>query len=527
MRRPRGFWQWVFAAAGLAGVLAAVGAAFLRWESPLRRSWVEQALEQRYGHAVSLQTFHSSLFPRARVSGTGLVLGADSPGMPPLVEIASFSADASWLRLLFGAPRLGHVQLQGLQLNIPPHGKRSSQNLVVRQNFHRAMVLESVVADGTVLRIYSNPPGRPPRVFYIQRLRLRAPASGGSMLYSAELTNPRPVGQIVTTGTFGPWDADDPGSSPVQGQYSFDRADLSSIAGLSGVLSSEGNFTGSLQKIEVRGMSDTPNFALGQQGNPEPLHTTFQLLVDGTSGDTVLQKVNARLAGSVLEVSGIVQPSAVPGTEIDLDVEAGRGAEPARLEDLLALAVKAAQPPMKGNVALRAHIHIPPTREPVDKRMQMKGGFQIRQATFTDPGVRANIANLSERGQGHPGVAAAPGDNDTDSTAVGLQGDFQMARGRIDFSRLQFAVPGATVRLTGSYDMPSQALDFKGTVQLDAKLSQMTTGWKSLVLRPFNRIFEHGTSGTLLPLTITGERAHPEFHVSIRNAITGHGLPRP
>ncbi|HEY7855351.1 MAG TPA: hypothetical protein VIC32_02825, partial [Terriglobales bacterium] len=232
----------------------------------------------------------------------------------------------------------------------------------------------------------------------------------------------------------------------------------------------------------------------------------------------------ARLAGSALEVTGIVQPSAVPGTDINLDVEAGSGAEPAHLEDLLALAVKAAQPPMKGNVDLRAHIHIPPTREPVDKRMQMKGRFQIRQAMFTDLGVRANIANLSESGQGHPGVAAA---GDLESTAVGLEGEFQMAHGLIDFSRLQFAVPGATVRLAGSYDMPSQALDFKGTVQLDAKLSQATTGWKSLVLRPFNRLFEHGTSGTLLPLAITGERAHPAFHVSIRNAITGRGLPRP
>jgi hypothetical protein len=524
MRRPRGLWQWVLASAAIVIVLAAAGAAYLRWDSPLRRSWVEHALEQRYGRAVSLQSFHSSLFPRAQVSGTGLILAGDSPAMPPLIEIASFSADASWFRLLFGAPRLGHVQLQGLQLNIPPHGKRSNQNTVVRQNFHRAMVLESVIADGTVLRIYSSTPGRRPRIFYIQRLRMRAPASSGGMLYAAELTNPKPVGQIVTTGTFGPWDADDPGSSPVQGQYSFDRADLSSIAGLSGVLSSEGSFTGSLDKIEVRGISDTPNFALGRQGNPEPLHTAFQLLVDGTSGDTVLQKVNARLAGSALEVTGIVQPSAVPGTDINLDVEAGSGAEPAHLEDLLALAVKAAQPPMKGNVDLRAHIHIPPTREPVDKRMQMKGRFQIRQAMFTDLGVRANIANLSESGQGHPGVAAA---GDLESTAVGLEGEFQMAHGLIDFSRLQFAVPGATVRLAGSYDMPSQALDFKGTVQLDAKLSQATTGWKSLVLRPFNRLFEHGTSGTLLPLAITGERAHPAFHVSIRNAITGRGLPRP
>jgi len=517
MRRPRSIRQWALVAVAAVVVLAAVGAAYLRWDSPLRRTWVEHALQQRYGVPVSLQTFHSSLFPRARVSGTGLVLGGGPPGAPPLIQIASFSANASWFRLLFGARRLGYVQLQGLQLNIPP--KRSGP---VHKRFRSALVLESVIADGTVLRIDSSQPGKRPRTFYIQHLRLRAaPGRDRGMLYQARLTNPKPVGQIAATGAFGPWDDGDPGSTPLSGKYAFTHADLSTINGLAGMLSSQGAFDGSLREIEVHGTSYTPDFSLGQDGNAMPLQAVFQLLVDGTSGDTLLQTVRARLGSSALDVTGIVQPSPLPGSEVDLDVAAGNSGQPARLEDLLGLAVRTTQPPMKGNVTLRAHIHVPPGSPAVDKRMRMRGQFEIGQATFTDPEVRSKLSDLSLRGQGNARAAAA---GDVVPTVVALQGEFQMGKGLVQFSQLQFAVPGATIRLHGSYDVPSQALDFQGTVALDAKISQTTTGWKSLMLHPFNRVFEHGTTGTLLPIAITGQRAHPNFRVNVKQAITGHGL---
>jgi hypothetical protein len=42
-----------------------------------------------------------------------------------------------------------------------------------------------------------------------------------------------------------------------------------------------------------------------------------------------------------------------------------------------------------------------------------------------------------------------------------------------------FAMPGARVNLGGRFMMESEALDLRGTVRLDAKLSQLTTGVKS------------------------------------------------
>ena len=59
---------------------------------------------------------------------------------------------------------------------------------------------------------------------------------GGPMGFDAELTNPRPVGTIHTKGSLGPWLVEDPGESPIAGDYQFEHADLGSFKGIAGIL---------------------------------------------------------------------------------------------------------------------------------------------------------------------------------------------------------------------------------------------------------------------------------------------------
>ena len=74
--------------------------------------------------------------------------------------------------------------------------------------------------------------------------------------------NPKPVGDIHSTGQFGPWQDDNPRDTPLDGSYSFTNADLATIKGISGTLSSTGKFSGTLGEIGVTGTTDTPDFAL-------------------------------------------------------------------------------------------------------------------------------------------------------------------------------------------------------------------------------------------------------------------------
>lgn len=49
--------------------------------------------------------------------------------------------------------------------------------------------------------------------------------------------------------------------------------------------------------------------------------------------------------------------------------------------------------------------------------------------------------------------------------------------------RVDFTVRGARVRHGGAYRLEGSVLDFSGVLRLDASVSQLTTGWKSALLK--------------------------------------------
>ena len=86
----------------------------------------------------------------------------------------------------------------------------------------------------------------------------------------------------------------------------FHRADLSVFHGIAGILSSNGTFTDRLDHIDVTGTTDTPDFTITSVGHPFPLETTFHTVIDGTNGDTILKRIDARFISSSLVATGKV-----------------------------------------------------------------------------------------------------------------------------------------------------------------------------------------------------------------------------
>src|SRR5262249_54438702 len=85
----------------------------------------------------------------------------------------------------------------------------------------------------------------------------------------------------------------------------------------------------------------------------------------------------------------------------------------------------------------------------------------------------------------------------------------------IQFSDLSFTVPGAAIQLTGTYEVQGGVIDLKGHLRTRAKLSEMTTGAKSLFLKAFDPFFKKDYAGAELPITIIGSRDHVSFGVSV------------
>lgn len=499
-----------------------VAAAGSRTE-PLRRL-VIATLAERLDSDVELRAFSVDTFPRVVVRGEGLTLRlrGQAAHLPPLIQINNFVVHSSLMDLLQRPRRFRQVTLDGLVVNIPPGGLKLGGAAAAPQGAlpetaikprdrgkpgQSPILVDELIADGATLRIIPRREGKDPKEFAIHALTMTSLGLAREMPFTATLTNPVPKGLIETSGTFGPWHKDDPGSTPLAGDYSFQKADLGTIKGIGGILDSTGKFDGRLDRINVKGTTTTPDFHVDISKQPVALSTSFVAVVDGTDGDTYLTEVNAQFLSTTLTAKGaVVGTKGVKGRTIDLDVRVHEG----RIEDLLKLAVKSDKPLLVGRVALRSEFHLPPGEPDVIERLALKGQFEVGAATFTDRKVQERLVDMSKRARGlEEGDAAG-------NVVSNLSGSFGLKNTILSFSRLSFSLPGAQVRLQGSYGLRSEAIEFDGTMRMQATISQAAGGGvRGFFLKMADPIFRKQGAGAVIPIKVRGTRDAPKFGLDV------------
>lgn len=431
----------------------------------------------------------------------------------PVIQVAEVKAEVDLASLWSGSVLVSPVGLKGLKITIPAKRtlpassveRLAAGGVAAVPDFPSKLpnlIIDDISADDTRLTIIPRDSSRAPLVFDIHRLHMRSVGAGVPLRYTATLKNATPPGLIQAEGSFGPWEASSPAETPLSGQYDFRNADLGVFKGIEGTLSSTGKFRGRLSEIEVEGESRTLDFRLKSVGNRVPLRTRFKALVDGTNGNTLLQPLHAILGSSRFNLQGgVVRYRSERGKTVDLDVQLIQG----EVEDLLRLAMRAPKPFLRGDVALRMKFVLPPGQGEIADRLKISGTFSLDDAHFTSPAVASRLDELSRRGQGQPK------DLKISEVPARLAGDFVLAQGQINFSRVGFSVPGAVVDLLGGYNFGSESLDFRGSLKLDAKVSQTQSGWKRWALKPVDPFFSKHGAGTYLPVAITGPASAPKF----------------
>jgi len=98
-----------------------------------------------------------------------------------------------------------------------------------------------------------------------------------------------------------------------------------------------------------------------------------------------------------------------------------------------------------------------------------------------------------------------------------LRGSFTLNNGILSFSSLRFQVPGTDADVSGQYSLDGKVFDFHGTLRTKAKLSQMTKGWKSILLKLVDPFFHKDGAGAELPFKITGTRSEPHFGLDFQH----------
>lgn len=321
------------------------GEIVLHRAEPMLKARVIDALSTRFDSRVELDRFHVSLVSGLKVSGGGMSLYPRRfEATTPLFAIQDFSFSTTW-RELFQTPMyIARVHVTGLDIHLPPKGERpqlphSSTSSSGGHGFK--ISIGEIFCDNATLVMGTSKPGRIPLEFDIGSLQLSSIGPGQPMKFHAILVNPKPVGNIDSTGYFGPFNQESPGDSPVSGDYEFRNADLSTLKGIGGILSSNGKYEGTLNNITVDGETTTPDFRLDFASHPVPLNTKFHAIVDGTNGDTYLEPVDAWLLRSHIIAKGdVVRPADRPGHDIHLDVTLG----PAQIQDVSSSAPRRIHP---------------------------------------------------------------------------------------------------------------------------------------------------------------------------------------
>jgi hypothetical protein len=252
------------------------------------------------------------------------------------------------------------------------------------------------------------------------------------------------------------------------------------------------------------------DFSLDLGGRPVSLETSYTTIIDGTNGTTRLERVDALLLTTSIVATGAITNLPGPGNrhvEISSEITTGR------IEDMLTLTIDSPEPLLTGDLTSSSTLALPPGPGPVRDRLSVTGRFGLGNAEFSNAEVQNKVDELSRRSQGQSQEEMA------ERVLTNLEGRFNLSRGVVTLRDLTFEVPGANVAMGGTYDTGNETLDFRGTLRMEATVSEAVGGFKSIFIKPFNFIFRKDGAGAVVPIKITGTWRKPKTDIEIGRIV--------
>jgi AsmA-like C-terminal region len=512
--RARARWLVILGASVIA--LALIGVVVLGRHWPFSRERVIEALQDDFHGTVTFSRFHRTFFPRPGcvAEGVALIRPGAPDGSPPLASAEKFIVRAHYLDFLLRPGYVAHIELHGLQIHVPRRGSMAMPAAPPDQSPSSTQVGE-VLANNALLEI-ARQSGEPLR-FEIHSLTLNAVGRKEGFSYDAAFLNALPPGEIQSHGHFGPWNASDPGQTPVGGTYKFEHAYLGVFKGIDGVLDSHDSFQGTLAQLETHGSVNIPDFKVRRAARSSPIESRFDSFVNTLNGDVRLEHVETGIVKTNILARGSVEGTRGRHgkvTSLDLNVSDGR------IQDIFRLFVREPRSPVVGTVSFRAHVTIPPEGRPFEQEVVLVGDFGIEDSRFTKAETQKKVDNLSERARGQKvddkGNAKGKETNDDDDAdswrmVSDLKGHVVLKDGVATLTNISFSVPGAVAYMHGTFNLLNEKIDFHGVLKTDAQFSKVGGGGiKSVFLKPFDAAFKKKPKGAEIPVKMTGTYAHPE-----------------
>jgi hypothetical protein len=493
-RRRRAF---EITAAAIAGLIFA-GASLIAAKWPFTADKVQMELAAATSSNVKIRSFRVRYFPPGCVIG-GLEVRQDgkSDG-PPLFTAGRLEIRANYRGLLF--KRIEMMRLEDVHVDMAQRSRNFGRS---SSSSSDSATMAEVVVDRGVVEF---PRRQQPLLFKIDRLTFGNFDRRKPITFHVTLENPLPPGQLAADGQFGPWISSDIAATHISGSYRFANANLSSLGGIAGTLSSQGSFEGPAKELRVQGTTNVPNYEVKSAGHPVHLRTEFQAKVNCTNGDVDLQSIRGEFEKTSFAVAGTVAGEANPRSKVAmLQVNDAGG----RVEDWLRLLAPDATPPMTGPISFQARLKVPGGREPFLRRVWLAGDFELSEVAFTKEKSQRGADELSLRARGQK----IPNDKVALPNIVGsLSGHVELIDGVAHFSTLKFALPGAVANVHGTYSFVDESIDLHGHLRVDTKFSKTEGGPKGLLTRATEALFARSRGdGEVLPVKMTGTYDHASY----------------
>lgn len=502
-----GFKRKILIVAGVAVCALAIALALVASKWPFSQPGSVDRVQRLLSATVEIKSFRPIYFPYAGYVAEGVTFRRQlAPGAPaqPFITVKRLTVRASYFGLFRKPHRLSTVLAEGLHMVIPGGGiNLSSQSSGKFDPVSIAELrFEQAVLD---IATSSHEPG--PLTFTVHSARFLNVASGSTVAFSSSVHIPEPPAEVETKGWVGPW-RNDHGTvrnTPLSGSYVLRDGNLGHYQSLMGVFSSEGEFTGTLAGLNVKGSTASPDFGARESKHHVRLHTRFAGSVDLRNGDVNLPSLQAELGKTALNATAKVAGS--PKT-VGLNVIRGKG----EVEDLVLLFSDAPRSSIVGPIIFSAATALPPGDAPFTQRVRLEGKFDIDRAHFTSTQTQQGVDKLSAESKGEHSQIAE--DNDAVSD---LDGRVVLEKGVGRFSEITFSVPGATANMAGTYSFLNQQVKFDGKMRMRATLSQATTGVKSVFLKVLDPFYKKKGAGAELPVKMQGPYGNTHFSVGLRD----------
>ncbi len=451
---------------------------------------------------VQFRSFRNVYFPHPGCIAEGVTVRRKGAENVPLV-----SADRLTIISTLSGILRKHVRLMKVEgLKVTPNG----EGWPINTN-KSTIVVEKMIADDAVLQIGHGDSLN----FKVHKFKLENVGDTGPMPFYVQLTNPVPAGEVEASGRLGPWKKEQRDETPIEGSYTFRNANLGTIHGIGGELSSDGKFSGTMRRLSVQGSTATPQFEVDVTKHRFPLSTRFDAEVNATNGDVFLHHVNAKLLDTEIEMEGRVVPDEDRRRTATLDFESPQG----RIQDVLFPFVKGPRSPVTGATSFRGRVVLPAGDKPFEQRVTLKAEFGIGNAQLTNPQRQQDLNKASERARGNPD------DNHPENVVSNLKGNVELKDGIARFSKFSFSVPGALASMQGTYALESERINLHGILQLQAKITDTTSGFKGFLLKAISPFIKKNKPQEPLPVAVTGTYDHPQYQVSLtKDSQRRHGM---